>query len=63
MAYTEGNVYCVDPTAPLRVICDTCAHAGAVPFTVDKDGTRWQARPWCWYPRYGAPCHRCGKDS
>jgi hypothetical protein len=55
------------PPAPItRVLCDACAES-EVPFEtvrIFSDGTphRRQLRPWKWAPRYGGPCHACGKD-
>ena len=41
------------------VTCDGCAKGGAVPFE-RHDDTDWQLSPWCWTPRYGEACCKCG---
>lgn len=43
-----------------KVVCDDCADAGAVTFTVKSDGVPFQDRPWCWAPYYGTVCGDCG---
>lgn len=44
-----------------RVLCDSCAEGGEVPFTIQSDGLPMQDRPWRWAPVFGDKCHKCGK--
>lgn len=58
-----------------RLLCDDCAveevpfEAKAPPYQVAVNGHNpedrgyvMQCHPWCWSPRYGAPCHACKRE-
>ena len=53
------------PAAPIeRILCDQCAESGLVPFTTDRHGLKYQARPWRWAPWLigGDGCDNCGAE-
>ena len=63
MAYVNGHVARQTDAAPCdTVYCDECAEGGRVPFHLDTAGLPMQARPWCWWRKFGGPCDACGAE-
>ncbi len=60
MAYFSDHRH---KNAEARCVCDKCAEAGAVPFTLDRYGVPVQNKPWCWVWdswATGYDCSICG---
>lgn len=69
MAYFNGGLHGWNsPTGYIpaakctRVLCDACAEIELPLKPKGEIGRHWDT-DFKWAPRYGAACHRCGKDT
>lgn len=70
MPYFDGGLHGYDgpagyvpPKPNTRIYCDACGEAGIPlpPETAENRGRRHWGTGFKWAPRYGAPCHTCGR--